>query len=116
MRKENIGQAAFFISVIIALVAGLIARDNATVGIALFVLGLLVGLINITEKETLPYLVAAVALLIAGTAITGIIGKDDLNLPGNEAISGMLKYLIVFTAPAAVIGALRGVYSLASRA
>ncbi len=118
MRKENVGQWAFIIGVIVALLAGLFAKDNTTVGIVLVVLGLVVGLINITEKETLPYLVASVALIIAGNSMVGIlgVGEGKLDIPGHEAIAGMLKFLVVFTVPAAIVGALRGIYALASRA
>ena len=48
---RKIGGWAFLIGIIIAIIAGIIGPIDKTVTIVLVVLGLIVGLLNITEKE-----------------------------------------------------------------
>jgi len=60
----------------------------------------------ITEKETTSFLVAAVALLLAGTA-------NFSAIPGiGQYIAQILHFVGIFVAPAAVIVALKAVYAL----
>ena len=62
----NLGKWAFIIGVILALIAGFITASWPAVVLA--ILGLIVGLMNVTLKEEIPYLVAVIALLLIGTA------------------------------------------------
>jgi hypothetical protein len=63
---SKIGFWAFIIGLILAIVGGLVAHDNAAVVVILIVLGLVVGLLNVTGKEIMLFLVATVALIVAG--------------------------------------------------
>ncbi len=107
METAKIGEWAFLIGVIIAILVGLFkgATATGTTATILVVLGVLVGLINITEKQTTGYLVSAIALLIAGSAGLG-------TLPFGTQISAMLGNIVLFVAPAAVIVALKTVVTL----
>lgn len=107
METAKIGEWAFLAGVIIALLVGLFTGAGATGTTAtiLVALGAIVGLINITEKQTTGYLVAAIALLIAGSAGLG-------TLPFGTQISAMLSNIVLFVAPAAVIVALKTVVTL----
>ncbi len=107
METAKIGEWAFLIGVIITLLVGLLkgATATGTTATILVVLGVLVGLINITEKQTTGYLVSAIALLIAGSAGLG-------TLPFGTQISAMLGNIVLFVAPAAVIVALKTVVTL----
>ena len=74
MGKE-LGKWAFLLGVIVALILGIAggigqSLGTATVWLALLlvVIGLVVGFVNMTAKETTPFLIAAIALLIANTA------------------------------------------------
>ena len=62
----TIGHWALIVGVIIAILAGFIKVPALLV--ILFVLGLIVGLLNIKEKESTPFLVAVIALLLIGVA------------------------------------------------
>ena len=75
----------------------------------LVVLGLVVGFLNISEKETTPFLVAAAALLITNTA------GDALNkIPVvGDSVAGIVSQISVFVAPAAIVVALKAIQSLA---
>lgn len=109
METAKIGEWAFLVGVIIALLIGLFTGKTATGTMAtvLVVLGIIVGLINITEKQTTGYLVAAAVLLIAG-----LTGSGFEALPFGAQLSAMLSNIILFVAPAAVIVALKTVITL----
>lgn len=108
----KVGEWAFLVGVLLAIVLGLFpdALEATTVTSVLVVLGIIVGLVNIAARETTGFLLAAVALLVAGSAGYGI-------LPGvGNYLNSILTNIGTFVAPAAVIVALRAVYSLARKA
>lgn len=116
MNTEKIGGIAFFIGLIVAIVAGLVpgleitSAVGLTVVAVLAILGLVVGLINLTDKETVPFLVSTIALTVsAGTlgAILGTVGVIGI-------ITSILYYIVAFVAPAAIVVSLKAIYSLAS--
>ena len=100
-----IGRWAFLLGVLISLIAGLGGEIPALVTV-LFVLGLIVGFLNVTEKEGTPFLVAVIALMVVGLA--GLqFGKFT------PVIIAVLQNLIAFTAAAAVVVALKQVLTIA---
>ncbi|MFC1801371.1 hypothetical protein ACFLZB_02815 [Nanoarchaeota archaeon] len=103
------GHYAFFIGAIIAVIAGLFAGliPNVYVITLLVVLGLIVGLLNITAKETTPFLVACIALMLAGIVNLEIIPYVGIFL------RAILTNIVVFVVPAAIIVGLKTIYSLA---
>ena len=106
----RIGHWAFIVGVLIAVIAGLVpAWQTDTVVWILVILGLIVGLLNITAKETVEFLVAAVALIIVGTA-----GLATLPALGG-IILAILANIVAFVAPAALIVALKAIYALAQK-
>ena len=114
MRTSRLGELAFLAFVIIAILAGLATSaypsgDYGIVTAVLVVLGVIVGLLNVSEKETTPFLVAAIALLAAGT-----VGFKPVPYAG-PVIDNILHFIGAFVAPAAVIVALKAVYVLGSR-
>ena len=113
MAKESewvkTGHYAFFIGAILAVIAGLFAGliPDTVVITLLVVLGLIVGLLNITVKETSTFLIAAIALMLAGVVNLGLIPYVGLYL------RSILTNIVVFVVPAAIIVALKTIYSLA---
>ena len=111
----KIGELAFIVGVLIAVVVGLFQKNLAGTNyqgwliLLLVVLGLIVGFLNISEKETTPFLVAAVALLLTGTSGTtlGLIPKIGIYL------AGIVEGIAVFVAPGAVVVALKAIKALA---
>ena len=104
---------SFMFGYIICVFAGVFWPDNDPIIILLFLMGLLVGFFNVTAKEIMPYLVAAIALIL--------IGRADAFAPIEHAWFGLydnlfdvVTLLAVFTAPAALIQALRAGVSLAA--
>ena len=114
MSYEKIGGWAFILGVLIAVVAGLAsaALDAATAGyitLALVVLGLVVGFLNIGDKEINDFLIAAIAIVLLGTA----------NLTAIPLVGTYLALMVLnvsaFVAPAALVVALKAIYNLASK-
>lgn len=111
MAKKNedvtkVGEWAFIGGVVLAIIVGLIPSvlPGDLVALVLVVLGILVGLINIGSKETHSFLLATVALLVAGAA-----GLQTLPVVGG-IVNAVLVNIVSFVAPAAVIVALKSVY------
>jgi len=117
--KRNIigilGAIAFFAGMLLAIISGGVSRDNGTIILVLVILGVVVGLFNITSREMIPFLVAAIALVVVGTATSPFGPLDDISwLEGlGRTLNAMVAYIAVFMTPAAVINAVRVVWSLA---
>jgi len=62
----QIGHWAFLAGIILAILAGFIAVPFLP--IVLFILGLIVGILNIKEKESSRFLISVIALLLIGMA------------------------------------------------
>ena len=113
-----LGMLAFIAGMIICFVGGWV-RDNAGLALALVIMGIIVGLLNITGKEVLPFLVAAIALVVVGYGASAEHGPFNalMNASSLEGFARVLNsivgYLAVFMIPAAVINAVRAVWSLA---
>jgi hypothetical protein len=107
-----VGGLSFFVGFILAVVAGIIARDNGGVVLALVILGILVAVLNITAKEVMPVMIAAIALIVAGGA--GIFTPLDHVFDGlGRSFNGIVTMLAVFMVPVAIISAIRAVIVLA---
>ena len=119
----NYAEYAFLAGVILAFVIGvmssLIPAAVMPLLIAImFILGIVVGVANIQEKETNLFLTAIIALLLATTAwnallstTLGLLGTLGNNLA--VLIAGFTGTLVAFISPAAFILALKAVYKLA---
>ena len=110
-RGIKIGEIAFLAGIFLAIVAGIaadyISDTNLVIGI-LYLLGLVVGLLNVQKKEYTGFLVAAVALVIGASvsfASYGAIGA---------IVDRILDYMAAFVVPAMIIVALKAVWELAA--
>jgi hypothetical protein len=113
-----IGLLAFFAGMILAIVGGIGYHDNSGITLALVIMGILVGVLNITGKEVLPLLIAAIALIvISGFSPLGGTGPfQPLNHFGGHAgdkIDYIVYYLAVLMSPAAIISAIRAIWAVA---
>jgi hypothetical protein len=111
--QGNLGNWAFIVGVIVAIIAGLFGTDIIpfTASI-LVVLGIVVGFMNIGTKKKSEFLIAAVALMVAGAA--SLSALNVLPTIGGWLI-GIVTNVIVFVAPAALVVALQDVYNLAAK-
>jgi len=106
---HRIAHYAFFIGLIIAIVAGFFRDifDPATLVTTLVLLGTLVGLFNLTTKETIPFLVSAIALMLAGIVNLGLIPYVGLYLRAT------LSNIVVFVVPGAIMLGMKTIWKLA---
>lgn len=129
MEMERIARWAFVAFVIIAIVMGLVvgymansasahlldsdvANANTYVTLVLLILGIVVGLISITTKEVTPFLIATIALIVASISnVWSPLRNGTLDLLYYWA-EEILSYIVAFTAPAAVILAIRSVFAI----
>lgn len=114
---SKLGQWAFIVGVIIAVVVGLFSarlslQMQGTLALVLVILGLAVGFMNVSEKESVPFLVAAAALMLTATSVDTL-SKIDFGISLGTYLAGIVSQIAVFVAPAAVIVALKSIQSLA---
>lgn len=110
LEVHRIAHYAFFVGIVIAIIAGFF---RAYVGPEILVttlvaLGTIVGLFNLTAKETTPFLLAAVALMLAGIVNLGLIPYVGLTL------RAILSNIVVFVVPGAIIVGMKAIWRLAS--
>jgi len=110
---HKLGHYSFIAGIIIAVLVALIQQwgiaDTGRFSIwVMVVLGVIVGIMNISAREVQGFLVAAISLIIASSV-------SALSLatiwPGLTTILGNI---IIFVAPAAIIVSLKAIYSLAN--
>ena len=103
---DVVGKWAFLIGVILAVVLGLFDPVLGNWAIVLVVIGLIVGLLNVTDKEVTPFLMSGAVLIIA-SALGGSLMSD---MP---YVGAVLDALLAVFVPATVIVAIKNVFSLA---
>ena len=114
--RENVfnvlGAVVFIGGYILAVITGIWFEENGNLVLTLVILGLLVGLFNVTHSEMVPYLVAATALVVIGG--TQVFTPINLAIDGlGEDVNLVVRMMAIFTAPAALIQALRAGMHLA---
>lgn len=115
---KKIGEYAFTVGVIIALVLGLLGglealkpADPYLVSI-LVVLGLIVGFLNVTGKETMQFLTVSAILavvLYVGGAAAGL--KDILYI--GAYVDSVVKYIMAIVMPAVIVVSLKEIIDMA---
>ena len=109
MQNDQIGGCAFIIGLVIAILAGLIALPTYLTTWVLVVLGLIVGFLNIGDKEATSFLIATISLLVVGTAGLGAIPAIG------GYLTGILTSVVAFVAPATVVVAVKVVYNIGKK-
>lgn len=116
VKKEKIelhrlAHYSFFVGLIIAIIAGFFRNvvSPEVLITTLVILGTLVGLFNLTAKETTPFLVATIALMLAGIVNLGLIPGVGLYL------RSILSNIVVFVVPGAIIVGMKAVWKLAAK-
>ena len=112
MAGIKIGLWAFIIGLVLAVALSLFSATNtpAWAVVTLAVLGLVVGLFNITDKEVSTFLIASVAFLVSFQSLSAVFTTLTL---GWEAVGVFFKLVTAFIAPAAAIVAVIALFKLA---
>lgn len=105
---NKIGTYAFLLGALIAILTALVSGllEAGTLTALLVVLGLIVGFLNVSQKEVVPFLVAALALGLGAQA------KFNALPTVGAYIDAVMANIIIFVAPAAVIVALKAIYDM----
>jgi len=119
LKQMKLATYAFWIGAIISVLVGIGQASQAAfatnkwIPVILVLLGLAVGLVSITVKETVAFLVATVALLAFGTG--GLLTLDSLIPKLGTLLASSVQAFTFFVGAAAVIVALKEAWLLASR-
>ena len=76
----------------------------------MILLGLIVGLLNVTGRETTPFLLASVSLVIVSSLGGPILVGVALI---GTTLQSILNAMIVFVIPATIIVSMKAIYALA---
>ena len=100
-----VGKCSFIGGLVIA-VAGGFGFEQAWFGWVLAVLGLIVGSLNISDKESQTFLLAAIALIVAVNAVGAIpyIG---------ELVTRIIANLVLFLGGAVLVVAVKSLFAVA---
>lgn len=130
MAEKNYGEWAFLLGVLLALFIGLFSGylGSSVIGYVyavLVLLGLVVGFLNIRDKEMSSFLIATIALIAASSSWQPVIGALTAVMTqagvGNVAlelaswINGFFAALVSFVSPAAFVVALKSIYNMAAK-
>jgi len=102
-----LGFGAFVVGLILAVVAGILWPSNTTIIIVLLILGILIGLLNITAKETMLFLIAVIALIVVGNVFAPL-----KVLSVGVYLGNILSYIAILVSPAAVIAAIKALWAV----
>jgi len=101
-----IGRWAFLAGVLLAVVLGVIGPMSQTWTMLLVAIGLVIGLLNITEREVMPFLMSGAVLILASS----LGGSVMSNIPYAASI---LDSLLLIFVPSTIIVAVKHVFNLA---
>ena len=101
----QVGKWVFVVGLVIA-VAGGVGFEQSWFGWILAVLGLIVGFLNISDKESQGFLLAAIALIVAANAVGAIpyIG---------EHVTRIIANLVLFLGGAVLVVAVKSLFAVA---
>ena len=106
----SMGAWAFLGGLVVAVLAGAFGAADSTVALVLGVLGLIVGLMNVSDKEVMMFLLAGIAFLTSANNL-GALGVQLLG-PNGLWIAAIFANVAVFVAPAVAVVAIKAVYNL----
>ena len=110
MELDLIGKWAFIIGLAIAIVAAFVTEvvSRSNILLILFILGLIVGLLNVNKKNTTEFLVSVIALLAVGMVSLGTLAVGQL-VEAVNYLEVILGNFIVFVAAAALVVSIKAI-------
>ena len=105
MDTAKIGKWAFIAGLVISVLAGLLFQPGWAIWV-LAVLGLIVGLLNVTAEDTRGFLLAAIALTLSATAL------NTIPVVGT-AFTLVMSFVVAFVAGATIVVAFKELFQTA---
>lgn len=119
---KTVGVWAFLGGVVLAMVVGLVTGfmqlDSSAMGLVsgfMVVLGLIVGALNVTDKEVNSFIIAAIGMSVGSSALAGmgaILSASALTAVAGKMIQTAFTVFGTFVAGAVFIPAIKSVYRL----
>ncbi len=107
LKSKFVGKWAFLAGLVIAVIASFVSGFAATMAVALFVLGLIVGFLNISEKDSNKFLLAAIAMLTGGIASLSAISMLGAV---TTYLSSAIGNFVAFVSAAALVVAVKVIF------
>lgn len=110
MGNFKIGPWAFIIGLLLAVIFaffGVSAAWQKWAVLVLALLGIIVGILNVTGKEVQGFLLAAIAFLLSFGAFAAVVETIKL-----EVLVNFFKLMQIFIAPAAFIVAVKALFGI----
>jgi hypothetical protein len=105
-----LGPAAFYIGLLIVIIT-MFVTPSGWLYVVLGILGVVVGLLNITSKESGPFLFATIAFIVAALGMQTLITTAGVAVP--KELTRLAANITVLVGAAAVVIALRAIYEAA---
>ncbi len=103
---RSFGAWAFLIGIVLAVIFGFIGSLSNTMVITLFAIGIIVGLLNVTDKEVTPF-------LMAGTVLVIVSSLGSQYMASVTWIKNILGASMIIFVPATVVVAVKSVFGMA---
>ena len=120
--ENSLGAWAFLIGVILAVIIGLststlipipaLTNYSKQIYATLVILGIVVGSMNVTSKDSQTFLVAATALVIVSKFGMESVNGSLIGVGVGDTVASVFAALLVLFVPATIIMALKTVFSL----
>lgn len=113
-KTGEIGSWAFIIGLVVALVLGGFPNLMSTTATILLlgILGVIVGLLNVGDKEMQLYLLSNIAFLVASASLLALV----VAIPSvGDLLKNIVGNIALFVAPGAAIVALKAIYNVAQK-
>jgi len=107
---DKVGRICFIVGVVVSIIAGFITAN--WIFVALTILGLVVGFLNLAAKEVQSFLLAAIGLVIISA-----MGSNQITalLLVGTILGRIYTALLTFVSPAAIKVALKSIFNVASK-
>jgi hypothetical protein len=123
--KENsVGAWAFLLGVILAIIVGLstssflslssITRYSAQIYGILVIIGLIVGFLNVTGKDSQTFLIAGAILVVVSKFGMESVTGSLIGIGIGDVVTSIFGALLALFVPATIIVALKTVFSIAN--
>ena len=115
--SKSIGSYAFIVGVVLAIILGIASsvlgpQVKPILSSILIIMGIVVGFMNITEKEVKDFLLTVAVLIVAVGLGGASSGLGDILYIG-PYLSGIFQQLLAFVVPAAIVVCLKTIDKLA---
>ena len=123
-RETSVGAWAFLIGVILAIIIGVsassflpiaaVTRFSAQIYGILVVLGIIVGFMNVTSKESQTFMIAGAVLVVVSKFGMDSITGSLIGIGIGSIVTSVFGALLALFVPATIIVALKAVFSIAN--